>query len=116
MKTLIYSQEDLDLILSLKTEEKDKEIERLKNELAKIPKAKMEYDLEIEQLNNIINELEKCIKEKYNEAHNYQTKIRQSDLQQGDYPVSYYYAERDEKMSIYYLDKLKELKESSNNE
>ena len=73
-------------------------------------------DKEIERLNNIINELEKCIKEKYNEVHNYQTKIRQSDLQQGDYPVSYYYAERDEKMSIYYLDKLKELKESGNNE
>ena len=29
MKKLIYSQEDLDLILSLKLEEKDKEIERL---------------------------------------------------------------------------------------
>lgn len=71
---------------------------------------------EVNRKDNIINDLEKCIKEKYNEAHNYQTKIRQSDLQQGDYPVSYYYAERDEKMSIYYLDKLNELKESGNNE
>lgn len=31
MKKLIYSQEDLDLVLSLETEEKDKEIERLNN-------------------------------------------------------------------------------------
>ena len=38
MKELIYSQEDLDLILSLETQEKDGEIDRL---------------------NNIINELEK---------------------------------------------------------
>lgn len=31
MKKLIYSKEDLDLILSLENEEKDKEIERLNN-------------------------------------------------------------------------------------
>ena len=41
MKKLIYSKEDLDLILSIELEEKDKEIERL---------------------NNIINELEKWLK------------------------------------------------------
>ena len=41
MKKLIYSQEDLDLILSLEIQEKDKEIERL---------------------NNIINELEEWLK------------------------------------------------------
>ena len=34
---------------------KDKEIERLRNELVKIPRAKMEYDLEIEKRDNIIN-------------------------------------------------------------
>ena len=44
MKKLIYSQEDLDLVLSLETEEKDKEIERL---------------------NNIINKLEKELREDY---------------------------------------------------
>lgn len=33
MKKLIYSQEDLDLVLSLETEEKDKEIEKLVDEL-----------------------------------------------------------------------------------
>lgn len=44
MKKLIYSKEDLDLILSLEIEEKDKEIEKL---------------------NNIINELEKYINEEY---------------------------------------------------
>ena len=42
MKKLIYSKEDLDLILTLELEEKDKEIERL---------------------NNIINELEKYLNE-----------------------------------------------------
>ena len=31
MKKLIYSQEDLDLILSLETQEKDAEIDRLNN-------------------------------------------------------------------------------------
>lgn len=36
MKKLIYSQEDLDLVLSLETEEKDKEIERLNNGLKDI--------------------------------------------------------------------------------
>ena len=51
---------------------------------------------EIERINNIINELEKCIKNKYYEAIDYQTKIRQSDLMQGDYPVSYYLEEQNE--------------------
>ena len=81
--------------------------------LSKYEEQIEQKDKEIEILNNNINELEKCIKEKYNEAHDYQTKIRQSDLQQGDYPVSYYYAERDEKISVYFLDKLKELKENN---
>lgn len=44
----------------------EQEIERLKNELAKIPKAKMEYDLEIERLNNIIyREISDYILKKY---------------------------------------------------
>ena len=42
---------------------KDKEIEILKNELAKIPRAKMEYDLEIERLNNIIDKSIEYIEE-----------------------------------------------------
>ena len=48
MKKLIYSQEDLDLILSIETEEKDEEIERL---------------------NNIINEFEEWLNAKYEERH-----------------------------------------------
>lgn len=39
MKKLIYSKEDLDLILSLENEEKDKEIERLNNIIEKINKS-----------------------------------------------------------------------------
>ena len=100
-------------------EEQQEEIERLNNSINEYQKAldetmseKMDLEEEIEKLNNIIDELEKDIKEKYNEAHDYQTKIRQSDLQQGEYPVGYYYAERDEKLSVYFLDKLKELKGS----
>lgn len=101
MKTLIYSQEDLDLILSLKTEEKDKEIERLKNELAKIPKAKMEYDLEIEQSNNIIKSLFDYCKEQ-------QEKSFDSVAEECYAEVMYFISER--------LEKTKELKESGNNE
>lgn len=36
MKKLIYSKEDLDLILTLELEEKNKEIERLNNIIEKI--------------------------------------------------------------------------------
>ncbi len=35
MKKLIYSKEDLELILSLETQEKDKEIEKLNNRIDK---------------------------------------------------------------------------------
>lgn len=51
MKKLIYSQEDLDLILSLETQEKDKEIERLNNI---IDKAKEYIKKETENINNLI--------------------------------------------------------------
>lgn len=71
-------------------------------------------DKEIERLNNIINELEKCIKDKYYEAIEYQTKIRQSDLMQGDYPVSYYLEEQNEQLCNYFLNRLKDLQELKN--
>ena len=66
MKKLIYSKEDLNLILTLKLEEKDKEIERLnkgycefKKECGEYAKCSREEQIkEIERLNNIINELE----------------------------------------------------------
>lgn len=69
------------------------------------------YQPEIERLNNIIEELEKDMKEKYHKEIDYQLKIMQSDLMQGDYPISYYYSEQNEKLFSYYLYKLKELKE-----
>ena len=71
MKKLIYSQEDLDLILSLENENKDKEIERLKKSekeaLDTLESATYEnIDLtnEVDRLNNIINEAIEYI-EKY---------------------------------------------------
>lgn len=66
---------------------------------------------EVYRLNNIINELEKCIKNKYYEAIDYQAKIRQSDLMQGDYPVKYYLAEQNEQLCNYFLNRLKDLQE-----
>ena len=66
---------------------------------------------EVERLNNIINELEKCIKDKYYEAIDYQTKIRQSDLMQGNYPVGYYLEEQNEQLCNYFLNRLKDLQE-----
>jgi len=65
---------------------------------------------EIERLNNIISELEKDMIERYHKEIDYQSKIMQSDLMHGDYPVSYYYAEQNEKLLNYYLNILKELK------
>ena len=55
MKKLIYSQEDIDLILSIEMQEKDEEIERL---------------------NNIINELEKWLTDDENSKiyYNYENK------------------------------------------
>ena len=66
---------------------------------------------EIERLNNIINELGECIKDKYYEAIDYQAKIRQSDLMQGDYPASYYLEEQNEQLCNYFLNRLKDLQE-----
>ena len=76
----------------------------------------IEKDKEIERLNNIINELEKCIKDKYYEAIDYQTKIRQSDLMQGDYPASYYLSEQNEQLCNYFLSRLKDLQELKGSE
>ena len=74
----------------------------------------IEFDIlneEIERLNNIINELEKCIKDKYYEEVDYQIKIRQNDLIQGDYPISYYISEQNEHLCNYFLNRLKDLQE-----
>jgi hypothetical protein len=112
LKKLIYSKEDLDLILSIEIEEKDKEIERL---------------------NNIINELEwKPIDEyfknkenydwvlvKYYDKYNFECipsvaewrfdkwylKDNEEPLQ--DFEVKYFF-------DMQQLDKLKELKEGKN--
>ena len=65
---------------------------------------------EIERLNNIINEFEKCIKFDYLEECEYQANIRKSDLMQGDYPVRYYYSEQNTKLQTKYLNKLQEIK------
>ena len=84
-----------------------------KDTLEYVGEISKEYDgflEEIERLNNIINELEKCIKNKYYEAIDYQTKIRQSDLMQGDYPVSYYLEEQNEQLCNYFLNRLKRTK------
>lgn len=68
MKKLIYSKEDLDLILTLELEEKDKEIEILNKELKQEKKDFKEandkcFELisENKRLNNIINEFEKYL-------------------------------------------------------
>lgn len=66
---------------------------------------------ENKRLNNIINELGKCIKDKYYEAIDYQAKIRQSDLMQGSYPVRYYLEEQNEQLCNYFLNRLKDLQE-----
>ena len=48
MKKLIYSKEDLDLILTLELEEKDKEIERLNNIIKEVRKYIQDrYDGEV---------------------------------------------------------------------
>lgn len=63
MKVLIYSKEDLDLILNLEIDKKDKEIERL---------------------NNIINELEKWAKEhngNNRDIYGYETEEKILDLE-----------------------------------
>ena len=73
----------------------------------------IDYSEEYKRLNNIINELEKDMKEKYHSEIDYQSKIMRSDLMQGDYPVSYYYSEQNEKLLNYYLNKIKELKEKN---
>lgn len=98
--------------------EKDKEIERLKKreqECIDHYLVQCKYASEMEDkyitANNIINELEKCIKDKYYEAIDYQTKIRQSDLMQGNYPVRYYLEEQNEQLCNYFLNRLKDLQE-----
>lgn len=65
---------------------------------------------ELEKYKNIVDELEKEMRERYHKEIDYQSKIMRSDLMQGDYPVSYYYSEQNEKLLNYYLNKLNELK------
>lgn len=91
---------------------KDKEeIARLNEENKLFKKLYSETLEEKDQLSNIIDELEKDMEEKYHKEIDYQSKIMQSGLMQGDYPISYYYSEQNEKLFNYYLNKLKELKE-----
>lgn len=91
------------------------EIERLNNIIDKkeqfLGDNIKRLEREVVKRDNIINELEKCIKDKYYEAVDYQTKIRQSDLMQGDYPVSYYLSEQNEQLCNYFLNRLKDLQE-----
>ena len=69
MKKLIYSQEDLDLILSLEIQEKDKEIERLNNIINSIDTKLIEMGVDDEMLDTCemydVNgiELRKMLKE-----------------------------------------------------
>lgn len=81
------------------------------SELSIAESIRQDYEEEIERLNNIINELRKCIKDKYYEAIDYQAKIRQSDLMQGNYPVRYYLEEQNEQLCNYFLNRLKDLQE-----
>jgi len=69
VKKLIYSKEDLDLILSLEIEEKDKEIESLKQINKEHQKINGELRVENEKLNNIINELEKYLIEQVEKSY-----------------------------------------------
>ena len=98
------------IIGDIETTEKVEYEDLLKNYYEKMEIIE-EQDKEIERLNNIINELEKCIKDKYYEAIDYQTKIRQSDLMQGNYPVGYYLEEQNEQLCNYFLNRLKDLQE-----
>ena len=72
MKRLIYSKEDLDLILCLELEKKDEEIEDMQKEIERLKIIEEKYkdsqlyihDFkdEIERLNNIINGMEEFFK------------------------------------------------------
>lgn len=103
-KQILHRTFDIILKDTEEIEEKDKEIERLIAEST-------EWESKCYKYQDIINELEKDMREKYHKEIDYQSKIMQSDLMQGDYPVSYYYAEQNEKLLNYYLNKLKALKE-----
>lgn len=59
MKKLIYSQEDLDLILSLKTEEKDEENKNLKEKLETEHKAFMGT---VQELTETATRIDKALK------------------------------------------------------
>jgi len=77
-------------------EEKDKEIERLSKEVTKYDEILCERNNEVDRLNNIINELEKTFV-------NDDKIIKEYNIEHPERPADNY--------SIYYLDKLKELKE-----
>ena len=120
--TTIYGidiKEILDLIRDYKISKdlkfdkfgKLEEIERLKEKVKEWQDISTRINEDNNRLNNIINELEKDMREKYHKEIDYQTKIRESDLMQGDYPVKYYYAEQNEQLLNYYLNRLQDLKE-----
>ena len=66
MKKLIYSKEDLDLILSLEIEEKDKEIERLNKRIKELEEG---FKATTEDLCEESTKIEKAIE--YIEKHTY---------------------------------------------
>ena len=70
--------------------------------------------VKIDRLNNIIDELEKDIKEDNQKAREYMKKVEQSGMCQGDYPVHYYYADKRIDLTEKYLERLKELKGDNN--
>ena len=60
MKKLIYSKEDLDLILTLELEEKDKEIERLNNIIKEVREELIDlFGTDDKDINNILEILDK---------------------------------------------------------
>ena len=81
MKKLIYSQEDLDLILSLK----------------------------MDKLQSNWNSLREYIEENKKVATEYTRKIELSGLCQGDYSIPYYHAIKRIDLDNLYLDKMNEL-------
>lgn len=86
----------------------------LEKKLDEITQYACDLEDKICYLNGDWNKLKECIQEKYWEKIDYQAKIRRSDLQQGDYPVSYYYAEQSEKLCNYFLNRMKDIKEEHN--
>ena len=74
------SKEDLDLILSLEIEERDKEIERLKEDNEYLNKVNIELSTEKNRLNNIINKAVEYIEYMQNISKNKNIYVSVYDL------------------------------------